>query len=152
MNPIARRRTEAFDPMEDFSRLQEEINRLFNYDSPSKMTGLFDRHISPAIDVVEMENDIVVYCDLPGIKKEDVDINLAHNVLTIKGDKKREQKQEKGKSYRDETWSGTFHRTISLPEIVDPDKVDASIKNGVLTITLAKQEDKKPRQIEVKVK
>ena len=68
----------------------------------------------------------------------------------IKGEKKKET--DKGKSYRDETWSGSFQRTISLPEIVDPNKVDASMKDGVLSISLAKMEDKKPKQIEVKVK
>mgnify|MGYP006299490397 CR=1 FL=1 len=152
MNPIAKRRRSTYDPMSEFNRLQDEINRLFNYDYSNGMSGLFDRHISPAIDVVEKSNDIVVYCDLPGVSKEDVDISLANNVLTIKGEKRSEEKKDESKSYRNETWAGSFQSTISLPEVVNPDKVNASMKDGVLTITLAKQEDKKPKQIEVKVK
>jgi HSP20 family protein len=149
MNQLAKNRGMWY-PTGEFSRLQNEINRLFDFDYPGGMSGLFDRHVSPAIDVVEKSDEIVVYCDLPGIKKEDVDLSIAGSVLTIKGEKKKET--DKGKSYRDETWSGSFQRTISLPEIVDPNKVDASMKDGVLSISLAKMEDKKPKQIEVKVK
>lgn len=152
MYPITRNRKNTMDPVDEFTRLQDEINRLFDFDTPNGMTGLFDRHISPSIDVVEKDDEIVVHCDLPGIEKEDVDISLANNVLTIKGEKKSEEKKEKSRKYRNETWSGSFQRTISLPEIVDPEKVDATMKNGVLTVMLAKQEDKKPKQINVKVK
>ena len=151
MNPVARRRG-TWDPMGEFSRLQNEINRLFNLESSTEMTGLFDRHMSPAIDVVEKSDAILVYCDIPGVKKEDVDLSIANNVLTIKGEKKKDDAPENSKSYRDETWSGTFQRTISLPDIVDPGKIEASMKNGVLTVSLAKMEEKKPKQIEVKVK
>ncbi len=152
MYPIMRRRKNGYDPMGEFLRLQDEINRLFNYDTSASMTGLFDRHISPAIDVVEKANEILVYCDLPGVRKDDVDISIANNVLTIKGEKKGEQKKDKSKSYRNEIWNGSFQRTISLPEVVDAQKVEATMKNGVLSISLAKLEEKKPKQIEVKVK
>lgn len=150
MSSVARNRN-TLDPMGEFSRLQNEINRLFDFGYPSSMSGLFDRHTSPSIDVVEKTDEILVYCDLPGVDKGDVDLSIAGNVLTIKGEKKKDEDSEGSKWYRDETWGGKFQRTISLPEVIDSNKVHATMKNGVLTINLAKMEEKKPKQIEVKV-
>ncbi|MFW5727213.1 MAG: Hsp20/alpha crystallin family protein [Spirochaetota bacterium] len=138
------------NPLGEFERLQDEINKLFNFDY-SGSSGLFDRTVSPAVDVIETADSVVVRCDMPGIRKEDLDLSLARNVLTIKGEKKPEEKKENAKSYRNETWSGMFQRTISLPDSVDPEKVDASLQDGVLEITIAKREEVRPRQIDVKV-
>jgi len=90
------------------------------------MRGLFDRTISPAIDVVEHPDRFTVECDLPGIEQKDIDISIATGVLTIKGEKKGEKVSEKAKVYRKETWEGSFQRTISLPATVDSDKVEAT--------------------------
>jgi HSP20 family protein len=141
------------DPLSEFDRLQNEINRLFDYGYPAS-NGLFDRRISPVVDVVDTGEAVKVYCDVPGVSKDDIDLSVASNVLTIKGEKKAASDNEKqgSKSYRDETWSGSFQRTISLPDTVDPNNVDATMKNGVLTITFGKREEVKPRQIEVNVK
>lgn len=139
------------EPMDEFDRLQDEINKLFDWTYPSNR-GLFDRSLSPAVDVVETSDEIVLTCDLPGVKKDDLDLSISRNVITIKGEKKGEQKKEGAKTFRKETWSGSFQRTLSLPETVDPDKVEASMKEGVLTVKIAKREEVKPRQISVNVK
>lgn len=139
------------EPMDEFDRLQDEINKLFDWTYPSNR-GLFDRSLSPAVDVVETSDEIVLTCDLPGVKKDDLDLSISRNVITIKGEKKGGQKKEGAKTFRKETWSGSFQRTLSLPETVDPDKVEASMKEGVLTVKIAKREEVKPRQISVNVK
>jgi len=135
--------------MDEFDRLQEEINKLFNLDYQS--SGIFDRTASPAVDVIEKDDSVVVRCDMPGVKKDNLDLSLARNILTIKGEKKSEDHENESKNYRNETWSGIFQRTISLPDSVDPEKVEASLRDGVLELVIGKREEVKPRQIDVKV-
>ncbi|MDY7027568.1 MAG: Hsp20/alpha crystallin family protein [Spirochaetota bacterium] len=145
------RNNNLLEPMDEFDRLQDEINKLFDWTYPSSR-GLFDRSLSPAVDIVETGDEIVLTCDLPGVRRDDLDLSISRNVITIKGEKKGEQEKEGAKTFRKETWSGSFQRTLSLPETVDPDKVDASMKDGVLTVKIAKREEVKPRQISVNVK
>jgi HSP20 family protein len=113
--------------------------------------GLFDRTASPEIDVVETEDNYQVYCDLPGVEEKDIDISLAANVLTIKGEKRPPERQVEAKVYRREDWAGTFQRTLSLPKTVEPDSVEARLKDGVLTVTLAKRAEAKTRKIDINV-
>jgi HSP20 family protein len=150
-NLVKWKRNDVLDPMSEFDRLQDEINKLFDWSYPGN-SGLFDRSLSPAIDVVENDNEIMVLCDLPGVKKEDLELSISRNVVTIKGEKKVESKKEDRKIFRSEIWSGAFQRTISLPDTVDPDKVEAEMKDGVLTVKIAKREDVRPKQISVNVK
>jgi len=151
MNLVKWKNNDLIDPMSEFDRLQDEINKLFDWNYPENR-GLFDRSLSPAVDLMENENEIVLVCDLPGIKKDDLDLSISRNVITIKGEKKNEVKKEGQKTFRNETWNGAFQRTISLPETVDPEKVEANMKDGVLTVKVAKREEVKPRQISVNVK
>lgn len=132
-------------------RLQDEINGLFSFDRYSGGAGLFDRTVSPSIDVVEQEDEFVVTCDLPGIDLKDLEISVSENVLTIKGEKRSGAENKDARVYRKETWDGSFQRTLSMPKSVDSGKTDASLKNGVLTITLPKRPEVRPRQISVKV-
>lgn len=138
------------EPWGDLRTLQKEINSLFDFDHFPTMTGLFDRSFSPAIDVVENENGYTVACELPGFEQKDIDVTLASNVLTIKGQKKEEER--KGKYYKKESWSGAFQRTLPLPVSVDGDKITAALKDGVLSIVLPKKEEVKPKQIAVNIK
>jgi HSP20 family protein len=140
------------EPMGTFDRLQRQINDLFDFPRLPEMQGLFDRRVSPAVDVVENPDSFTVECDLPGIEQKDIDISIASGVLTIKGEKRVEQKSEKRKVYKKETWEGSFQRTISLPTTVDADKVEATFKNGVLKINLPKREEAKTKRIELKSK
>jgi len=143
---------EVFDPWGEMRALQDEINDLFDTDRFPRTAGLFERTFSPAIDVAENQNEYTVSCELPGIEKREIDISIASNVLTIKGQKRSETEEKKGKFYRKESWSGSFHRTLPLPTPVDGDKITALLENGVLTITLPKREEAKPKQIAVGVK
>jgi HSP20 family protein len=140
------------EPLGTFDWLQRQINDLFDFPRFPETQGLFDRRVSPAIDVVEHPDRFTVECDLPGIDQKDIDISIASGVLTIKGEKKSEQKSETGKVYKKETWEGNFQRTISLPSVVDADRVEASFSNGVLKIQLPKREEAKAKRIELKAK
>ena len=139
------------DPWADFKSLQDEINDLFNIDRFPAATGLFDRNVSPAIDVIEGENDFTVACELPGLAQDDIDVSIASNVLTIRGEKKNEKEEKREKYYKKETWSGSFQRTLSLPSIVDSSKIEAKLQDGILTVILPKKEEAKPKQITVNV-
>jgi HSP20 family protein len=129
-------------------RLQRDINKLFDFPRSAETRGLFDRMVSPAVDVIETEDGYVVCADLPGIEVRDIDISVAGNVLTLKG--RRRASERHGEVYRKETWEGTFQRTLSLPAGVDPDKVAAVFKDGVLEVTIGKREEARPRRISVK--
>ncbi len=143
---------DLYDPWDDFRNLQNEINDLFNTDRSQGYTGLFDRNFSPAIDVIESENDYSVVCELPGIDRKDIDLTLASNVLTIKGSKKDDSEEKNGKYFKKETWTGSFQRTLPLPAAVNADMISADLKDGILTVKLPKKEEAKPRSIEVKIK
>ena len=136
------------DPVRGLDRLQREINQLFDFPRFPGNRGLFDRMVSPAIDLVETADGFVVQADLPGIKLEDIDISIASNVLTIKGEKKPQK--ESGRVYRKETWEGSFQRTISLPTTVDPDRIEASFRDGILEVAIPKKEEARPKRIAVK--
>jgi len=143
---------DLLDPWSELRNIQEEINALFDLDRFPSATGLFDRSVSPAVDVVEGTNDITVTCELPGLEQKEIDVSITSNVLTIKGEKKNEREEKHGKYYRKESRSGSFQRTLPLPATVDADKVGAELKDGILTITLPKKEEAKPKQIEVTIK
>lgn len=136
------------DPVRGLDRLQREINDLFDFSAPLEARGLFDRMVAPAVDVIETDDELVIEADLPGMVSKDIDISMASNVLTIRGEKKAPER--KGEVYRAETWEGRFQRTISLPGEVDSNKVNATYKDGVLKVTVAKREEAKARQISVK--
>jgi HSP20 family protein len=140
------------DPFMEFETLQDEINRLFDGARVTEPRGLFERTFSPTIDVLESDDGFEVLCDMPGIEIKDVEISVAGSVLTIKGERKAGGSTGNGNVYKTDTKLGRFQRTIQLPLPVDPDKVDAVLKDGVLQIALPKDEELKPRQISVKAK
>jgi len=136
---------------EELNRLQDEVDRLFGLSFFPDTAGLFDRTVAPPVDVLESRDDVVVAADLPGMERNEISLTLAANVLTLKGEKRESKKNEKGKTYRDDTWSGNFQRTISLPNSVDPDKVVAELRDGVLRVKIGKKAEHKPRQIAVNI-
>ncbi len=147
-----RRSDMTWQPSTELRRLQDEINSLFNFEGWDFAPGLFDRNMAPALDMVENADDFTVTVDLPGVNEKDVDLSVAENVLTIKGEKKGQTEDGDGNFFRKESWEGSFQRTVSLPQSVDADNVKAHMKDGVLTVTLPKREDAKPRKISVDVK
>ncbi|MCW5554399.1 MAG: Hsp20/alpha crystallin family protein [Verrucomicrobiae bacterium] len=142
-------------PWQSFGRLSDlrtEIDRLF--ESPlaelAGSSGLLSGW-TPALDVFEDNDNFVVTVELPGMKKEDIEVSLHEGAVSISGERKSETKHEGAEVYRAERYVGRFHRTVTLPSPVAPDKVKAHYKDGVLTVTLAKTEEAKPKQIDVSV-
>jgi HSP20 family protein len=134
------------------SDLRDEIDRLF--ESPLSELTRTSQLLSgwnPALDVYEDKDNFVVKAELPGMKKEDIEVSLHDGSLSISGERKTESKREDSEVYRAERFFGRFQRTVSLPATVAADKVKAAYTDGVLTITLPKTEEAKPRKIDVSV-
>lgn len=140
-----RPRQEYWSPL---ARLQTELNRFFG-EPDMEGTNLFEDWF-PAIDMREDKDKLLITAEVPGMKKEDINVSLHENTLIVSGEKKCEEEETKGDTYRSERCYGKFHRSITLPWSVDPGKVDANYRDGVLTITLPKSEEVKPKQINVK--
>jgi HSP20 family protein len=131
--------------------IQEEMNRLFNTVRTRDSEGS-DMVWGPSVDISESEDEIVVVAEVPGMKKEDIHITIQDNVLTLKGEKKREIEEKEENYHRLERSFGSFERSFSLPSIIQAGQVKAGYKDGVLTITLPKAEEAKPKQIDIAVK
>ena len=132
--------------------LRDEIDRLF--ESPLAELARSSQILSgwsPAMDLFEDKDNFVVKAELPGMKREDIEVSLHEGSLSISGERKSEEKHGEGETYRSERFFGRFQRTLTLPTPVASDKVKAAYKDGVLTVTLPKTEEAKPKQIEVKV-
>jgi HSP20 family protein len=130
--------------------LRDEMNRLFDFSWPSRDSGLFSGW-SPALDVFDDKNDLIVKVELPGMKKDEIDLSLHDGVLTISGERKQEREEKEGESFRSERYFGKFQRSVTLPTAVDASKVNASYKDGILMVDLPKAEEAKPKQIAVSV-
>jgi len=139
------------DLWDAFNDLRSEMERSFGDFRFPDATGLLDRTGSPAMDIIETNEEILVVADLPGVKKEDLELNLAGTLLTIKGSKRMEQNSDKRRIFRKETWTGSFARTIDLPANIDNEKVDAELKDGVLTLRISKREEAKTKTISIRV-
>lgn len=103
----------------------------------------------PKVDVIDRDDEVVVRAEIPGVAKDDLDISVTDNTVTIKGETKRESKEEKGDYYRCEISRGTFARTLPLPANVDSDSAKAKFEDGVLELTIPKVEKAKRRTIKV---
>ena len=130
--------------------LQHELDRFFN--GFGEDIGYFPKQFTPATDVMETDDAFIVEADIPGMKKEDVHIEVADNVLTIKGERKSEHEEKRKDYHRVERRHGSFRRTVSIPGGIKRDDVEAKFEDGVLTVTLPKLDEAKPRRIDVKVK
>jgi HSP20 family protein len=142
-----------WEPTRELSSLQGEMNRLFNsfFETPGqggKGAGIADRWI-PAMDLVEEDEHYVLRADLPGVKEDDVNIELENNVLSVSGERKHES-ADKGKGfYRVERASGSFNRTLTLPDGVDAEAIVASFEDGVLELRIPKPEQRKPHRVRI---
>lgn len=122
---------------------EDSVNRLLSQPAA--------RPWAPAVDIFETENELVLKADLPGIELKDVDIQIENGTLSLRGERKFQNESKDGGFHRVERGYGSFARYFALPETVDPEKVKAEYKNGVLTVTLPKKEIAKPRQIKVDI-
>jgi len=138
----------------DLFGIQREMNKMFDNffrgDVREEDSALMAW--TPAVDITEQDDAYTVKVELPGVSKEEVKITIESNILTIRGEKKQENDVKKENYHRVERSYGSFQRSFTLPTVVKNDKIDAVYKDGILTISLPKAEEAKPKQIEVKVK
>jgi HSP20 family protein len=144
-----------WEPVRELNTIQNEMNRLFNTFFESAPAGSSGGHTLrrwiPAMDLVETEDAFVLRADLPGLSESDVNIELEDNVLTVSGERKAEHEERKEGYYRVERASGSFSRSLTLPEGVDPGAVTASFDRGVLEVRIPKPEERKPRKVAISV-
>jgi len=139
-----------FEPFRSTSGLESQVGRIFN--------ELFDRSQesnltswAPAVDIFENEHELVVKADLPDVKPEELDIRVENNILTIRGERKFEKKVDEKNYLRVERSYGSFARSFALANTVNSEAIKADYKDGVLTLTIPKREEAKPKQIRVNV-
>jgi HSP20 family protein len=155
MNSLTRWQRPELSTWPGFGRLtdiRDEIDRLF--ESPLTEWAHTSNLLSgwtPALDLYEDKDNLFVKMELPGMKREDIDVSLHEGSLSVSGERKSEQKHEDADTYRAERFLGRFQRTVTLPTQVAADKVKAEYKDGILTVTLPKTEEAKPKQINVNV-
>jgi HSP20 family protein len=141
-----------WEPFRELNTLQNEMNRLFNtvFDAPAgPANGGTLRRWMPAMDLLETDDHFVLRADLPGMGEEDVKIELEDNTLTVSGERKAEHESKGEGFYRVERASGSFSRSLNLPQGVDAEAVSASFDRGVLEVRIPKPEQRKPRRIEI---
>jgi HSP20 family protein len=134
--------------------LQDRMNRVFedvlgrSFDEGELFGGAW----TPAVDIVENANELTLFAELPGMKPEEVDIRIENNLLTLKGERRLDIKEDKENFHRRERTYGAFARTFTLPSTVEQEKITAEFKDGVLKVTLPRREETKPKQVTIKVK
>jgi HSP20 family protein len=142
-----------FDPFREMAVLQDRVNRVFG-----DLSRRFDDDVTargawvPPVDIYENDqHELVLKAELPDLKREDIDIRVENNALTLSGQKKAEEEVNEDRYHRIERTYGHFSRTFSLPNTVDTGKIAAEYKNGVLTVRLPQREDARPKQIQVQI-
>ncbi len=147
MNTITRS-----DQSRGLTTLQDQVNRLFEDNFTRERSAHADLATwAPPVDIYETENELVVKADLPGLQEKDIDVRVANNTLTIRGERKSEKDVNEDNYFRVERAFGPFTRSFSLPNTVSPESIRADYHNGVLTLHLAKREESKPKQIKIRV-
>lgn len=143
---------ERWDPFREVGDFQSELNRVF--DGFFGRTGTVpggDRVWAPAVDMYETKDDLVVTAELPGVNEKEVQLSITGDVLSLRGERTLNQDTSQENFHRGERWYGRFERHLSLPISVQADKVKATYRDGVLTITLPKAEEIKPKSIKIDV-
>ena len=141
-----------FEPLTSFDREIDTMFDKFMRGGTADDSSFAVSHWMPAVDVAEHDEEYQVKVELPGVSKDDVKITMQDNILTIHGEKKQEKESKSSNYHRVERSYGSFQRSFTLPTSVKHDTIEASYKDGILTIALPKAEEAKPKQIEVKVK
>jgi HSP20 family protein len=141
-----------FDPFRDLAQLQDRVNRLFQESAaPSGEEAFTTTSFVPPVDIYENEHNIVLKLELPGVDQKDLDIRIENNTITVRGERKFEKETKEENYHRVERRYGSFQRSFGLPNTVNPEQVTADYNNGILTVTLAKRAEAKPKQIKVNV-
>ena len=139
-----------YDPLSLLNQLQREVNRLFETSRfGDEETGHMLADWMPAVDIKEEPSQFVIHADLPGVDLKDIEVTLENGVLTLKGQRASERKEETEQYRRVERVRGTFLRRFSLPDVADAEKVSAKCKDGVLEVVVPKREAAQPRRIAI---
>jgi HSP20 family protein len=143
-----------FDPFRELTAMQDRINRVFGdvYTRRLDDDVLSRGDWAPPVDIFQNDkSEVVIKAEMPGLKREDIDLRVENNTLTIRGERKREAEVREEQYHRVERAYGVFTRSFTLPAVVDAGKVSAEYRDGVLTVVLPMREEAKPRQIQVEV-
>ena len=141
-----------FEPFRELAAVQARLNRIFNEPYESGDDALTQANWVPPVDVFESpQHELVLKAELPGVKKEDIDLKVENNTLTIRGERKREVETKEDGFHRVERTFGSFGRSFTLPQTVSADGIKADYKDGVLTVILPAREEAKPRQVQIAV-
>ena len=142
-----------WEPVREMMTLREAMDRLFD-DAFTRPLSIRDgwSMSAPAIDMFQTENDVVVKASIPGMKAEDVQINITGDVLTLKGEVRQDEERKDKAWHIRERRFGSFERSVALPTSVKTDKAEAVFENGILTVTLPKADEVKPKTINIKAK
>jgi HSP20 family protein len=145
--------SQAVDSFRDFGDMQDEVNRLFDnfLGRPAQQPGSMERVWAPAVDMYETKEAIVVAAEVPGLNEKDIHLSIVGDVLSVRGERQWNQEVKQENYYRGERWYGKFERSLPLPMPVQADKVTAKYRDGVLTITLPKVEEIRPKEIKIDV-
>ncbi len=139
-----------FNPFRELTGMDRLFNHTFDRFFEDTDTRLTNRTWSPSVDVSETETEIIFTAEFPGFEKDEIDISVKEGRLSISGEREFTEEKET-KHHRVERWYGKFNRSFVLPKSADAEKIAANLKNGLLTLTLPKKEEAKPRQISVSV-
>lgn len=143
-----------WDPFKDLITLQDRMNRLFDESVRNVKPGdeaLSSAIWSPAVDIYETDDEVVVKAELPEVNQKDIDIQIENNTLTLRGERKFNKETKKENFHRIERAYGTFSRSFTLPGTIDQEKISADYKDGILKISMPKREETKPKQIKVAI-
>ncbi len=142
-----------WDPFRDVMSLQERMNELFERTMRRRADeeeGLAPRAWSPAVDIYETDEKMVIKAELPGLKKEDIDIEVRDNTLTLKGERKFEKEIKQENYHRVERAYGSFQRSFTLPSTIKQEAIEATFKDGILEVSLPKAAEVKPKKVEIR--
>jgi len=142
-----------WEPARELHTIQQEMNRLFGsaFDAQAGGESNGGARWIPAMDLVEEEDHFVLSADLPGVDEDDISVELEDNVLSISGQRRSQREKRREGYYRIERAAGKFSRSLTLPEGIDPDGIQASFEKGVLVVRVPKPEERKPRRVAINV-
>jgi HSP20 family protein len=138
-----------WDPFQELVSWSNRLNRTLSDPTTARTEDAFGAW-APPVDIFEKDNNLVIRAELPGVDKKDIDVRIENGVLTLHGERKRETTIDEENAYRMERIYGTFTRSFSLPTTVDPTKINALFKDGILELTVPKLETAKPKRIEIR--
>lgn len=139
------------DPFFNYFSQLKDLNQLFNIETNDEDSTIATSNWAPPVDIVENEHSFLIDADIPGVEPKEIEVSMEDGMLTIKGERKSEAKEEKEGYTRIERSYGSFYRRFSMPESADPENITAKSTRGVLQIKVGKKEVAKPKRISVKV-